>query len=279
MTTRHLVCINDQYWHYRTAGQGPLVFLLHASPRNSAMFGPLIELLSPHFTVVAPDTPGYGQSDALPNRPQTVADYLPAFQGFFAHICAQHALVAPFAIYGTATGAQLGIAYAYTYPAEVGHLYLDNAAHFDDAARTEILQDYFPDLSPQADGSHLQQVWKMANQFFNYFPWFMNTEAHRVSTYAPTTPMIHTTVMEFLNAGPHYYDAYKAAFEHEKAENLAQVTVPTTLFRWKGAMLLPYIDDLIGRGLNPNVTVIETEAAAAARYEGICQQMTKTLLL
>ena len=274
MITRHLLDIEGQYWHYRKAGAGPVVFLLHASPRNSAMFCPLMELLSPYFTVIAPDTPGYGLSDALPNQPNALGDYLPYFKKFFDQIAPS---ATPFTIYGTATGAQLGIAYAYTYPDEVGHLYLDNAAHFEDAARDEIIQHYFPDLSPQADGSHLQQVWKMASGFFNYFPWFKNDEAHRVSTHAPTVGMVHTAAMEFLGAGPRYAAAYKAAFEHEKAENLAKVTRPTTLFRWKGAILLPYIDDLSQRGLNANVQVVETEAAAAERYAGIVERMRRTV--
>ncbi len=276
MTTRHLVNINGQYWHYRQAGQGPVVVLLHASPRNSAMFVPLIDLLSTHFTVIAPDTPGYGLTDPLPTEPQTIADYLPYFKDFIYSIT--QPLSNPIAIYGTATGAQLGIAYAYTYPKDVSHLFLDNAAHFEDTEREAITKDYFPDLSPQPDGSHLQQVWNMANQFFVYFPWFKNDEAHRVSATTPPLNIINTAAMEFLQAGPNYAAAYRAAFEHEKAENLAKVTVPTTLFRWKGAILLKYIDQLIASGLNDNVTVVETEAAMADRYQGILNSI-KTCLI
>jgi pimeloyl-ACP methyl ester carboxylesterase len=167
----------------------------------------------------------------------------------------------------------LGIAYAYTYPEDVAHLFVDNAAHFEDTERIAITKDYFPDLSPQADGGHLQQVWDMANRFFVYFPWFKNDEAHRVSATAPPFNVINTAAMEFLQAGPNYAAAYRAAFEHEKAENFAKVTVPTTLFRWKGAILLKYIDQLIASGLNDNVTVIETEAAMVARYQGIVDRM------
>ncbi|MCU0338248.1 MAG: alpha/beta hydrolase [Spirosomaceae bacterium] len=277
--TRHLVQINSHYWHYRMAGQGPLVFLLHASPRNSAMFEPLIQILSRSFTVVAPDTPGYGLSDPLPHAAESLLDYLPAFDDFFNKISSQrHASYPPtFGIYGTATGAQLGIAYAYTYPQAVQHLYIDNAAHFDDDLRDEILRQYFPDLTPQLDGTHLRQVWQMASQFFTYFPWFETDEAHRVSSFTPNAAMIHTAAMEFLNAGPNYHLAYKAAFLHEKAENLAKVTIPITLFRWKGAILLRYIDDLIAKGLSANVSVVETEAPPAARFEGIYHRMCQTL--
>lgn len=277
--TRHLLEINGRYWHYRTAGQGPLVFLLHASPRNSAMFEPMLQLLSQRFTVVAPDTPGYGLSDPLPHPAETILDYLPAFHDFFSEILSQqlNPYIAPFGLYGTATGAQLGIAYAYTYPQQVRHLYLDNAAHFEDSTRDEILKHYFPDLTPQPDGAHLHQVWQMASQFFNYFPWYETSEVYRVSSMQPSAQMIHTAALEFLNAGSAYHSAYKAAFLHEKAENLAKVTVPTTLFRWKGAILLRYIDDLIAQGLPSNITVVSTDTPPTARLEGIYTRMCQTL--
>ena len=275
MITRHLIEINGQYWHFRKAGTGPLVFLLHASPRNSAMFIPLIEKLSQNFTVVAPDTPGYGMSDGILPVPATLAEYLPYFKAFFEYF--KNDFNQKFGLYGTATGAQLGIAYAYTYPEDVAHLFLDNAAHFTDEERNKILESYFPDLSPKADGSHLSKVWQMSSQFFNYFPWFMKDEAHQVSANQPPVNMINTSAMEFLQAGEHYDSAYRAAFEHEKAENLAKVKVPTTLFRWKGAILLKYIDDLIAIGLEKNVEVIETEAPIQARYEAIFER-TKSIL-
>jgi pimeloyl-ACP methyl ester carboxylesterase len=243
------------------------------------MFVPLIDLLSPYFTVIAPDTPGYGLSDPLPTQPQTLADYLPYFKAFIHFISLKHHYtITPVALYGTATGAQLGIAYTYTYPDDVAHLFLDNAAHFEDAERLEITKDYFPDLTPQADGSHLKQVWDMANRFFVYFPWFKNDDEHRVSDSLPSLNIINTAAMEFLQAGPNYAAAYRAAFDHEKAENLAKVTVPTTLFRWKGAILLKYIDQLLASGLNDNVLVVETEAAMPDRYRAIVEAMKVGLL-
>jgi pimeloyl-ACP methyl ester carboxylesterase len=51
--------------HYMTAGQGPTVILLHGYAETSRMWQPIIPLLAEHFTVIAPDLPGIGDS-AIP---------------------------------------------------------------------------------------------------------------------------------------------------------------------------------------------------------------------
>ncbi|MFM0363331.1 alpha/beta fold hydrolase [Paraburkholderia sediminicola] len=54
---------------YREAGRptAPKLLLLHGFPSSSHMFRDLISLLAEHFHIVAPDLPGFGQSD-MPGR-------------------------------------------------------------------------------------------------------------------------------------------------------------------------------------------------------------------
>jgi pimeloyl-ACP methyl ester carboxylesterase len=54
---------------YREAGRtdAPALLLLHGFPTSSHMFRNLIPLLVDRFHVVAPDLPGFGQSD-MPSR-------------------------------------------------------------------------------------------------------------------------------------------------------------------------------------------------------------------
>ncbi|MDK4715985.1 alpha/beta hydrolase [Rhizobium sp. CNPSo 4039] len=51
---------------YREAGpaDGPVVVLLHGFPTSSHMFRNLIPLLADRYRIIAPDYPGFGQSDA-----------------------------------------------------------------------------------------------------------------------------------------------------------------------------------------------------------------------
>src|SRR5262245_66007296 len=55
---------------YREAGpvNGTALLLLHGFPTSSHMFRDLIPKLSDRYRVVAPDLPGFGQSDLLPRE-------------------------------------------------------------------------------------------------------------------------------------------------------------------------------------------------------------------
>lgn len=53
---------------YREAGpkDAPTIVLLHGFPSSSRMFDPLIPLLATRYHLIAPDFPGFGQSEAPP---------------------------------------------------------------------------------------------------------------------------------------------------------------------------------------------------------------------
>ncbi len=51
-------------WHVQLAGDGPVLLLLHGTGAATHSWRGLLPLLAPHFTVVAPDLPGHGFTDA-----------------------------------------------------------------------------------------------------------------------------------------------------------------------------------------------------------------------
>jgi len=63
---RH-VMIHGHDVAYRTAGDGPVVLLVHGMAGSSATWGHVIPALAERFTVVAPDLLGHGDSA----RPRT----------------------------------------------------------------------------------------------------------------------------------------------------------------------------------------------------------------
>ena len=274
---RHFCSAGGLRWHYRAAGVGPALVLLHPSPRSSAMYEPWMRTLSAHFRVLAVDTPGYGASDPLPNSPnsphspnapRTLHDYIAPLHALLQCTAAPRCV-----IYGSATGAQLGIAYANAHPQAVQHLLLDNAAHFDDEERARILARYFPDLTPRADGSHLATAWQMCAQMLEFFPWFDADDAHRIAPGPAPAAAVHASLQELLAAGPGYAAAYRAAFEHERAAHVQLLTVPTSLLRWQGSILLRHIDRLIGFDLPPMLRVIDIPAALPERYAAMTEHL------
>ena len=63
--SRHYLTINGRRVHYRRAGKGPPLLMVHQSPRSSAEYQELMQQWGAHFTCIAPDTPGFGQSQPL----------------------------------------------------------------------------------------------------------------------------------------------------------------------------------------------------------------------
>jgi pimeloyl-ACP methyl ester carboxylesterase len=254
--------------HWRECGApgAPPLVLLHPSPRSSAMYEAwLPRLAALGFRACALDTPGYGMSDALPAPPAHLRDYLPVLRAWAAQALGGAAPI----VYGSATGAQLAIAWALAHPGDVAHLLLDNAAHFDDAERATLLERYFPDLTPRADGSHLATAWQLATQMAQFFPWYAADEAHRVSTRVPTPAELHASALEFLNAGPGWAAAYRAAFEHERAAHVQALTVPTTLLHWAGSPIRKHIDRLLQHPLPDHVSVLPVPAPQDQRLATI----------
>src|ERR1700722_11763916 len=64
MKTEKVTVLGKQIY-FRYAGQGDPVILLHGSHRSGYLWTKNIPELSKHFTVYAPDRPGYGESDAV----------------------------------------------------------------------------------------------------------------------------------------------------------------------------------------------------------------------
>ena len=258
---------------YRETGEGPLLFLLHPSPSHSGSMETMMQLLGTHFRVIAPDTPGYGQSASLDPAPETIEGYLPFIEQLVTHLQADRIL-----LYGTATGAQLAIAYALAHPEKISHLFLDNVAHFEEDIRNQLLQQYFISLEPEIDGSHLTRLRQMVEQSCLFFPWFSTHADNRIADSLPPDAIIQQLVEEYLIAGTDYARAYRAAMLHERAEKVQQLKVPTLIFRWQGSPILRYMDQLLAFSLPDCVRVVPTPASAAERRSIMQQEilLTKT---
>lgn len=256
----------QQQTHYRVAGQGKPLILLHPSPLSSAFMEPVIDAVKNSVTAIAPDTPGYGQSDPLPGAATDLSPYVDWLATFIRSLGYASA-----GIYGSATGAQIAVQFARSYPEMADYLILDNAVHFTEEERQEILANYFPDMAPQADGSHLQTAWRMASGLFTHFPWYAQEESNRVADSTPPVAVVHSTALAYLNAGVEYDQAYRAAFLNEDAHNMQQIMVPTRVIRWNGSILKRYADRLDDFDWPDHIRMVPCEATPAARYAVIRQ--------
>jgi len=227
--------------HYRVSGEGPPLFLLHPSPLSSAFMAPLMRRLAPRVTAIAPDTPGFGESDALAawaSEPNVgLAPYVQAM------IALRRALgLKRVAVYGSATGAQIALEWAKADADAVCGLVLDNAASFTDAECERIMDGYFPSMAPAADGSHLARAWQVAHDATLFFPWHRPATARRLAAQVGSPAVMDLTARGYLSAGPGYAAAYRAAFRNERAERAQPIRAPLVIMRWQGSILKPWTD-------------------------------------
>jgi pimeloyl-ACP methyl ester carboxylesterase len=110
---------------YREAGpaDAPVVLLLHGAPTSSHMFRNLMPMLADRYHVIAPDYPGFGQSDAPDHK---------AFAYTFAHLAdIVDALMSQlgagrYAMYVMDYGAPVGYRLALKHPERVAALIVQN---------------------------------------------------------------------------------------------------------------------------------------------------------
>src|SRR3984885_5165423 len=72
-TTYHRATVDGVGIFYREAGptDAPTIVLLHGFPSSSREFDTLIPVLATRYHLIAPDFPGFGQSDAPPHSAYT----------------------------------------------------------------------------------------------------------------------------------------------------------------------------------------------------------------
>lgn len=207
--------------HYRYAGQGPTVVLLHPSPGSSKQFEALIRSLAENFRVLAPDTPGNGDSSPLPLANPDIKAYSQGILEFLDAMQVERA-----AFYGSHTGACIGSELALLAPRRVSSLIQDGVAIFTEAERKELIAVYAHPFEPDLAGTHLMKAFMFCRDQFIFFPWYASDKAHLRDIGLPPPEPLHDWVVEVLKAATTYHLAYRAAFAYLAEDRLPLVQVP-----------------------------------------------------
>ncbi|MBO6636631.1 MAG: alpha/beta hydrolase [Roseitalea sp.] len=210
--------------HIRVAGSGPPLLMLHESPRSSASMVGLMRQLSHRFTMIAPDTPGYGWSDPLPAERPEIADYAAMLPLLLDALRLESVLV-----YAMHTGALIAVEAARRYPERFSALVADGYPAFSPDERTAHLRTYLPSFLPSADGTHATWLWSRVRDQFTAFPWHSRTNGDRLQFGPPGPGALHRIACDFLAAGDGYRTGYEAAFRHPPLQPLNDLAVPTAL--------------------------------------------------
>lgn len=197
--------------HYRAvrppkATGVPLVFL-HQSPSSGRVFEGLLARMGKDRLCLAPDTPGFGDSDA-PAEPPAIADYAAAIGDFLDSLG-----VGTVDLLGDHTGAKVAVELALQRPNQIRRMVFNACpvyppqlmakmrAHLDDEKSNEVSED----------GSHLIARWSAV-----------------LGWYKDGTPLdlFDRDFAETLRAGPLAWYGHNAAFAVNHADNLPNIPHP-----------------------------------------------------
>ncbi len=256
---RGFVEVDGRAVHYRCAGRGPAVLLIHQSPQTSASMLPLLEPLAARCTVFAPDTPGFGWSDSIADQP-TIGDYARNLIGFCDALGIGRAAIA-----GVHTGALVACEFALQAPERVELLVLDGYGLFTETEREEVLADYFPPNPLRWDGAHLLWAWTRVREQYLFFPWYDQRAGHRLAYDVPSPEYLHGALMDILPRGDDYAPAYRASFLYRRGEQLPGLRCRTVFLYRRNDVLIDHVDRLPELPAACRVEIVEDKPTADQR--------------
>ncbi len=223
MTTsvsRHFATLGNAQVHYRRAGVGPVVLLLHQSPSSSAELLPLMQRLAVEFTAIAPDMPGYGASDSCDGVTLSIeflADRVAALMDELG--------IGKAAVYGFHTGASVALSLARRHPRRLTLAICEGLLCLDEPERREFLSRYIEPFTPRFDGGHLAWLWTRIKDQSVFFPWYEHTAAARLDLDATPVPTLALRAEDWLRSGEGYAAGYTAAFNYDPRADLPFIEV------------------------------------------------------
>lgn len=219
--TKHFISIGQRRVHYHRAGHGPVVVVLHASACSAKVMRPYLLGLAGHFTVIAPDTPGFGLSDLLPLEKPTTEDLADALADTLDALG-----IAQVAVYGRHTGAQIAVEFAARHPHRCAMALTDGFPVYTPEERARRLSTYLPPIVPSFDGAHLVWLWFRYREQHVFWPWNAQDLEHRADTDVPGVDFLHRGVVEMLEAGDGYRIGYATAYRHRGLAVVQDLKVP-----------------------------------------------------
>ena len=269
---RGFVSISEGQVHYRMAGPEnpglPLV-MFHPSPTSSWILQPLIGRFGRTRRVVAPDTPGNGDSCPPAQAAPDIADLADAL------LRALDALgIGRFDAYGSQTGGNIAAEVAIRAPDRVRAVILDGMAVYGAAEQADLLANYAPEVAIDHHGTQLNWVWHFVRDNAVFWPWYKREAAHARGLGLPPPGVLHDKVVEVLKAVRTYHLPYRAALAYDKRARLPLVARPALLACAQDDMLLEYLDAAAAlmpgaaRRVTPGTATPErAEATVAAMLE------------
>jgi pimeloyl-ACP methyl ester carboxylesterase len=199
-------------------GKGHDVLLLHQTPRSWNEYREVLPLLGARRRAIAMDTVGFGDSSALPRGGDSIEAWadaalalLDALEIRQAHLVGHH------------TGAVVAAEIAVRAPERARSVVLSSSP-FDDAPTRAAHLEAGPivdDVTPQADGSHVNELWQARASFY---------PEDRID-------LLEAFLIDALKAGPRAAEGHQVVARYDMQAAVAGLRCPVLLV---GATADPY---------------------------------------
>lgn len=194
--------------HYAEQGSGPVLLLLHQTPRSWDEFRELIPLLASDHRVIAMDMVGFGASAAWP-APQTIETFA---AGAWALLDALD--IPGAAVLGHHTGAAVALEMAAARPGRVEAVILSSCPWADETYRAGHADGGTVDRAERTpDGRHLRTLWELRRP---YYP-------------QPCTDLLDRFVHDALTYGLDPAEGHRACARYRMEERVGAVRAPVLL--------------------------------------------------
>jgi pimeloyl-ACP methyl ester carboxylesterase len=241
--------------HYRCAGKGEVLLLLHMAGSSSDQYERVAPFLSDCCRVIAPDYMGFGESDK-PSRPYQIIDHAKSIIDLMDTLHIQKASVG-----GTHVGATISVMMADKWPERVNNLVVSCLPYYKDQNEFRVAaQDpVFQRVEIQADGGHLLEWWR------------------RAARYGDPAEIVEERMLCMHKAGPRGEEIHWAIFTNsDLGEQLAKIKIPTLVIAASRDFLSPRQKDV--QAIIPGSQLVTIEGGGVYVDRTMPKEFAKAIL-
>jgi pimeloyl-ACP methyl ester carboxylesterase len=244
---RRFVAVPHGVVHCAIAGSGPPVLLLHQTPRSWDEYRDVLPFLGERWQAIAMDTPGFGDSTALPDGADSIERWATVATDLLGALGIEQA-----AVVGHHTGAYVAAELAARRPERVHAVVLSslNLSTPEERRSHATGRAVVDDVDAAHDGSHLVELWR-----------------GRAAFYPPSTELLERYVTDCLRAGERAAEGHRVVARYPIEEALPLVRCPTLIVAaTDDPHAYPSLTDL--RRALPDASVARIEGGTVALPDG-----------
>lgn len=190
-----------------------------------------------HFTCVAPDSPGYGQSDPLQIEVPDINDMGDSLIEFLDAMGLDKV-----GAYGFHSGGAITMNAHVRYPGRFVAFVSGGYPIWTEEEMALFAAGYLPEFKPSAYGEHLTWLWSRILEQSWFFPWFKVEMDARLSRPHDDVARVDAIVHEMLDSGDFYRRGYRAVLSASSdIPSPMTVSDPVLIATYRADPLFPHL--------------------------------------